>query len=261
MDTVLLYSIESFPPMRESITRINKLFMHEEIDTKAFIAIIESDPILYTDILHFSNAPHHGFRHAISTIAQAISLFGAHSVRGMALSAALKAHPYTDVSPYGITMQEWFGVMEKQQRFLDLWLGKTHRSLLQSVGGLTFILEIGRLVAAYALMFTDNPYTFTKRKPHELILEERNIIGRSGDELASKLFELWFFNDAFVDALRHSLTPAYGFEPKTCAALECARLLFTLYGIEPFETVEPVLRQFSLPAESAQAAYDILLKE
>ena len=55
MDTVLLYSIESFPPLRESIAKINELCSKEDIDRKALAQVIEADPILYTNILPFSN--------------------------------------------------------------------------------------------------------------------------------------------------------------------------------------------------------------
>lgn len=68
MDELLLYSIESFPPLRESIDKLNKLYNAEEIDTKAIVHVIESDPILYTDILHYANSPHYGFRQPISHI-------------------------------------------------------------------------------------------------------------------------------------------------------------------------------------------------
>jgi HD-like signal output (HDOD) protein len=51
MDSILLYSIESFPPLRESINKINALCTRGEIDLKALARVIESDPILYTDIL------------------------------------------------------------------------------------------------------------------------------------------------------------------------------------------------------------------
>jgi HD-like signal output (HDOD) protein len=261
MDTVLLYSIESFPPLRESIAKINELCSKEEIDRKALSQVIEADPILYTNILHFSNAPQHGFKHQIITIAQALSLFGIHTIRGMALTAALKAHPFTDVSPYRISIDEWFKVMKKQQRFLELWLSVDHKPMLQSLGGLTFILEIGRLVASYVLMFTDNPYTFTKTNTHELLLEEKNIIGEHGDELAAKLFELWYFDNTLIDSLRHSLSPDYGVNPQVCAALGCARRLFTLYGIEPFESIEIFLNASGFNPIHAKSAYDTLMKE
>lgn len=261
MDNNSLYSIESFPPLPESVNKLNELCTVDEIDLKAVIRVIESDPMLYTDILRFSNVPYHGFRYPITSISQAIALFGIAAVRGMALTAALRAHPFTDVSPYGIAVHEWFRVMEQQQRFLDIWLGKKHRAMLQSLGGLTFILEIGRLVTSYALMFTQKEYSFNENEPEKLSIEEKNIVGHSGDELAAKLFEFWNFEKLFVNSLCYSLNPDEGLEPKTCAALMCTRALFTLKGVAPFEEVESILEKFDFSVADARIAYEILLSD
>lgn len=260
MNKTLLKSIESFPPLRESINQINIICNNDDIDFKALTRVIEADPILYTDILRYSNAPHHGFSHSIISINQVISLFGICTIRGMALTAALKAHPFSDLTVYGTTVDKWFKVMELQQRFLDLWLMKTHRSILKSLGGLTFILEIGRLVASYALMFRKSSYCFSECDPHKLSLEEKNVIGLSGDELAAELFKLWYFDDLLVDSLRYSLRPEQGLNPEICAVLECARTLFTLNGIEPFEHIETTLMHYNLSISDARLAYDTLLK-
>jgi HD-like signal output (HDOD) protein len=261
MDNTLLHSIESFPPLPESINKINELCRFEDVDLKAFTRVIESDPLLYTDILRYSNVPHYGFSNPITSISQAIALFGISAIRGMALTAVLKANPSTNVTPYGITIDQWFSVMEKQQRFLDLWLSKKNRAILQSLGGLTFILEIGRLVASYALTFTNNSYRFNENEPDRLSLEEKNVIGASGDELAAKLFELWHFDKFFVNSLGYSLNPEDGLEPKICAAIKCARTLFTLNEIKDFEEIETILEKFDFESNDAKIAYEILLSQ
>lgn len=259
MGSTLLYTIESFPPLPESINRLNELCTVDEIDLKAVISVIESDPMLYTDILRFSNVPYHGFRYPITSISQSIALFGIAAVRGMALTAALRAHPFTDVSPYGLAVNEWFRAMEQQQRFLDIWLGKKHRAMLQSLGGLTFILEIGRLVASYLLMLTEQSHSFSEKEPEKLSHEEREILGYSGDELAAKLFEFWNFEKLFVNSLLYSLTPEDGLEPKLCAALKCARTLFPLNGTVAFEEIEAILETFEFSVTDARIAYEVLL--
>lgn len=261
MDKNLLFSIESFPPLPESVKKINEICQVDEIDLKSVIKVIESDPILYTDILRFSNVAHHGFRHPITSISQAIALFGIAAVRGMSLTAALKSHPHTDVSPYGVTIHDWFGVMERQQRFLDLWLGKRNRALIQSLGGLTFILEIGRLVASYALMLADKSYSFQEHEAEKLSLEEKNILGNSGDELAAKLFEFWNFDPLFINSLEFSISPEEGLESKTCAALKCARTLFTLKETQPFSVVESLLSQYGFDVNDAKTAYEMMMEE
>ncbi|MDD2950679.1 MAG: HDOD domain-containing protein [Sulfuricurvum sp.] len=259
VDNNILYSIESFPPLPESINKINSLCSVEDIDLKAIIQVIESDPILYTDILRFSNVPYHGFRYPITSISQAIALFGIAAIRGMSLTAALKAHPYTDLSPYGMSIHEWFSVMEKQQRFLDLWLVKKHRSILQSLGGLTFILEIGRLVASYALMLNNISHVFLENESDKLLLEEKKLFGKSGDELASKLFDFWNFDEMFTNSLYYSFNPEDAMDSRACAALKCARTLFTLKDVKPFEEIESILEKYDFKINDARVAYEILL--
>lgn len=253
-----LYTIESFPPLPESIQKMNELCQGDEVDLGVFTQVIESDPLLYADILRYSNAPHHGFRHPILSVSHAIALFGVSAIRGMALTAALKAHPFADVSAYGISVAEWFKTMERQQRFLDLWLGKKYRPLLQSLGGLTFILEIGRLVASYALVFGEKVHRFEVFDPQMLRAEESEVLGASGDELAARLFEIWNFDRFFIDSLEHSLVPDSGKDPVACAALLCARKLFGLRGEIPFEFIEPVLQAYGLGREEAYTAYQIV---
>lgn len=260
MDNTSLFSIESFPPLPESIQKLNELCQVDDINLKSVIKVIESDPILYTDILRYSNVPFHGFRYPITTISQAISLFGISAIRGMALTAALKSSSYNDISMYGISLNEWFLVMEQQQKFLDLWLFKKHRSLLHSLGGLSFILEIGRLVASYALMLMEKSHSFSTHEPIQLSQEEQAVIGRSGDELASELFNFWNFEELFSNSLRYSLTPDSAIDTKACAALSSARRLYTLKGKEEFDVIIPMLLEYGFNVDDARTAYEMIEK-
>ena len=92
----LLYSIESFPPLPESINKLNELCMADEIDLKAVIRVIESDQMLYTDILRFSNVPYHGFRYPITSISQAIALFGIGTYSGVKSPSFYRCSPVWD---------------------------------------------------------------------------------------------------------------------------------------------------------------------
>lgn len=255
MDT-LLQTIESFPPLPESIQQINEICNSDDVDFKAIAKIIESDPILYTDILRYSNVPYHGLNRSVTSISQAISLFGISGIRGMALTAALKAHPHNDLSMYGIGLYEWFHTMEKQQQFLEIWLMKKHRPLLHAMGGLTFILEIGRLVASYALMLTQKAHRFSEGNPMDLGDEEKHVIGYSGDVLASKLFRHWNFDVLFCDTLHNSLSPHMGLDSKSCAALQCARSLYTVKTDEEFENIIPILEEYHFDVDDAMYAYN-----
>lgn len=253
----LFHSIESFPPLPESIQKLNQVCSHQDVDFKVVAKIIESDPILYTDILRYSNAPYHGLHRPVTSIMQAIALFGISGIRGMSLTAVLKAHPYNDLSMYAISIHEWFKTMEKQQRFLDLWLLKQHRALLHAMGGLTFILEIGRLVVSYALMISQKNHFFNESMPIRLGDEEKEIIGYSGDVLAAKLFQHWNFDPFFCNTLYHSLIPQEGMDPESCAALQCARTLYTIRGDNEFNDVVSLLEDYRFKVDEAKSAYEM----
>lgn len=261
MSNTILATIESFPPLNESIQKINELCRVEEIDLKAFIGVIEADPLLYTSILKYVNVPEYGFRYPITSISQAIALFGISAIRGMSLRAALKAHPFSDVSVYGITVNEWFEVMERQQRFLDLWLRKKHRDFLQALGGLTFVLEIGRLLVSYFLDSMKKMYRFCNFDPSELMKEEIEIIGHSGDELASQLFAYWYFDPLFITGMQYAMMPDECSDPQICAALKCARTVFALDETKPFEIIEPILKEYGFDLEDARIAYEIVANQ
>lgn len=261
MNSSILSTIESFPPLSESIQKINELCRSEEIDLKAFVGVIEGDPLLYTSILKYANVPEYGFRYPITSISQAIALFGVAAIRGMSLTAALKAHPFSDVSVYGLSVNEWFEVMERQQKFLDLWLRKKHRDFLHAFGGLTFILEIGRLLVSYFMDSMEKVHQFCNFDPLELMKEEVEIVGHSGDELASKLFAHWYFDPFFITGMQYAMMPDECSDAQMCAALKCARTVFTLDETKPFETIEPLLQEYGFDIEDAKVAYEIVVSK
>jgi len=256
MDLMLLYSIESFPPLPNSINELSRLCSEDEPDLPAILSLVKNDPIIHTNLLHFANAPFHGLRNPIKDISQAFSLFGIQTMKGVALCSAIKELPFIDLSAYNITIEQWFSTMHKQQLFVSHWIKCTDQTLFEQLGAIIHILEIGRLIGSYALMFTENPYHFTKIDPMKLLLEEINILGESTDTLAARLFELWNFDSSIINHLRYSLNPAQSDTPSITAMLTCARLLYTLYGTAPLDNAIPILTQFNLDLSLCKNAYD-----
>jgi hypothetical protein len=79
--------------------------------------------------------------------------------------------------------------------------------------------------------------------------------------LAGKLFEYWNFDEIFTNSLFYSFNPDLGIDPRACAVLKCARSLFTLKEIKPFEEIEFILNKYDFNVNEARVAYEILLSE
>jgi len=99
----LIKYIEELPPLPESVQKIQALYAQGNPDIKKLVALIESDPVLTTDILAKVNAPLFSFSKQIISIMQAVTLLGAASIRGFVLSSAMNQNFKIDMSPYNIS--------------------------------------------------------------------------------------------------------------------------------------------------------------
>ena len=256
MDNLLVQTLDSFPPLRESVQRLNAFFLQPEIDRKAFAEVIESDPMLYSDVLHYVNAPYYGFRSQIKSIQQAIALVGVMMVRGFAMKSTLKSYADNDLSPYGIELHQWLQTMQRQQQFLYHWLMAEDATAFSKLGGVMFMLEMGRLVVSYVLTFANLTHLFTAQTPRELLREEREVLGEDGDTLAAQLFKQWDFEPEFVDLIGHSLDAENALHPRLAAMLEITRTLISIHGIRPLETVQYLVVEHGFTFANVENAYE-----
>lgn len=256
---ILVYTLDSFPPLKESVQRLNAFFLEPEIDRNAFAEVIESDPMLYSDVLHYVNAPYYGFRSQIKSIRQAISLVGVMMVRGFAMKSTLKTYTENDMSPYGITLGQWLQTMQRQQHFLYRWLMAEDSTILARLGGVMFMLEMGRLAVSYVLSYTDTSHTLSSPTPYELLNEERELIGEHGDELAAQLFEKWNFEPEFIDLFRHSLDSGNAQNRRLAAVLEITRRLISIRGVHPLEEVQYLIVEHGFTYTNVESAYNEVL--
>jgi len=257
MHDAVLESLDSFPPLRESIERLNILCEAPEIDILAFAETIEADPMLYSDILRAVNAPAYGFRAEITSIRHALTLFGPSKIHGLALQSSLTQYADTDLRAYGITLQTWLLTMRLQQAFLFhiLRSGGDPGAFIK-LSGVMFILEIGKLAANYVLKQQGSPYRFRETDPYLLLEEERAVMGLSGDELAVQIFRNWHFESEFIELFRSSLhaerNPRH---PHVTALLQLTRSLITVYGVRPLDEVDGIIARFGLNRADIAAAY------
>ena len=258
----LIESLESFPPMRESIERLNTLCEESDVDILAFAQTIEGDPMLYSDILRAVNAPFYGFHSEITSIRHALTLFGVSKIHGIALQTSLTQYADKDLDAYGITLQQWLETMRRQQEFLfHILKNDDDPSSFVKLSGVMFVLEMGKLAANYVLKQNGLSHRFKGKDPYALLDEERSLIGLSGDELAVRIFEHWHFEPEFLDLFSHSLhAETAHVHRKLAALLQVTRTLITIYGLQPLDTVAPLIDTYGLNREGVQSAYEHILK-
>ena len=76
MNDAILKQIKQLPPLPETAVKIEAVYQNPNSTFEDMVKILEKDPLLTADILKSANSPLYGFSREITSIAQAVSLFG-----------------------------------------------------------------------------------------------------------------------------------------------------------------------------------------
>lgn len=206
----MLEEIKSLPPLPISIVRIQEICMNNETDIDELTRVIEHDPMLSANILKSVNSPLYGMSKEISSIHQAIMLFGISMIRGFAAASAIKKSITVDLSSYSVTIDELTKISELQMSLAKEWYRNVDKNKLPLLQSCAFLMELGKLVASLNIMGSGNLALFMSDMAENKNIEEieQKYLGSSSYDIAAIMFEHWNFEPALVDALRGITDPS-----------------------------------------------------
>ena len=196
--------IESLPPLPESIQKMQALFAKGDIDITALVKIIESDPILTANLLAEANSPLYSFSKQIVSVSQAVTLFGATTIRGLLLQTAMKQSFKLNLEPYGLREQQFSEVSSLQSTLMFQWYMGIDMQKAQILTPLAFLLEMGKVVIANEIANSEYATLFRDELLESGAVDalERFYAEVSTAEVDAMLFEHWHFDEQFVAIMR-----------------------------------------------------------
>lgn len=205
----MLDEIKNLPPLPISIVRIQEICMSNDTDIDELSRVVKHDPMLSANILKSVNSPLYGMSKEISSIHQAIMLFGISMIRGFAAASAIKKSITIDLSSYSVTIDDLTKISELQMTLAKEWYRNVDKSMLPLLQSSAFLMELGKLVASLKIIRSGNLAPFINDIAEDSIEEtERKYLGSSSYEIAAMMFEHWNFEPALVDALREISNPS-----------------------------------------------------
>lgn len=168
--------------------------------------------MLTANILHSANSPLYGFSKEVTTIARAISLFGMATVRGFALSSAIKKSFNITLEPYSITANDFLNISIMQNALMYNWYSKIKPKDLEILSPASFMVEVGKIVLAHEISENDMTALFKERlkavtHPSDLALIETEMLETTTEEITAKIFEQWNLESELVGAILYSNNP------------------------------------------------------
>jgi HD-like signal output (HDOD) protein len=212
MNDNILKKIKAFPPLDDTIVRIQQICADRNSSLKSLVDVVESDPMLTANILKAANSPLYGFSREIKNISHAISLFGMATIRGFALSSAIKQNFKIDMSPYGLSNEQFLSITATQSAIMFNWYGRVDRQKLDILVPAAFLMEIGKIVIANELKENHKADEFKTalqniNSPQELSALEKKFVGFCNEDITAKIFEQWNLENELVEAIKNSNTP------------------------------------------------------
>lgn len=209
MDDSILKKIKALPPLDDTIMKIQRICVDKNSSLADLVKVVEGDPMLTANILKSSNSPLYGFSREIKNISHAISLFGMATVRGFALSSAIKQNIKINLSPYNITNNAFLEISTLQSTFMFKWYSKVNRSMLDILQPASFMMEVGKIVIANELIDLKKDTLFKEallgiHSPIELSSLEKELVGFSNEEITAKIFEQWNLEGELVESIKFS---------------------------------------------------------
>ena len=212
MNESILKKIKTLPPLDDTVIQIQRIHADENSSINDLTKVVEKDPMLTANILRSANSPLYGFSQEITTIARAISLFGMATIRGFALSSAIRKSFSINLEPYSITGQDFLNISIMQNTLMYHWYSKINPKKLEVLSPASFMLEVGKIVLAHELVENNQDIEFKEKIKKitgsvDLALLETEIFDMTNEEVTAKIFEQWNLETELINSILYSNNP------------------------------------------------------
>ena len=263
MNSKIIKQIKTLPPLPKSILEIQKITNDPNSSISDLAKIIKKDPMLTANLLKVANSPLYGFKSRIKNIDNAISLFGMLTIKGFAISFAIRNSLKFDLSPYGVGEKEFYETSYKRNIIALQWF-KKDKSTLDIMATNSFLIDLGAVVISLVLdnegkneIFKQNLLNGENRE--EL---EREFVGTTTTEITAEMFRHWNFSIDLIESMKNVENPKGKYQ-KESAALLTLKILIDL--LKPNELQEEkafeVAKRYSLNISLLKEAIKKLEKE
>jgi len=195
----IIARVESLPPLPESVVKIENLFTQEDPNIDDIVRIIERDPSLTVDVLAKVNAPFYGLSKTITSIMQAVTLFGSSQIRSIVLSSSMQRSFDVDLSPYGISTAEFSEICSLQSELAFQWCMQIDTNLARQLTPIAFLMETGKIFIAKDVIEKEKADDFLEDiSSYENIDDVENIYTMmSSAQISSMIFKHLNLSDDF----------------------------------------------------------------
>lgn len=261
MNDAILKQIKQLPPLPDTALRIEVVYQNPNSTFEDMVKILEKDPLLTADILKSANSPLYGFSREITSIAQAVSLFGMGTIRGFALASIISKSFDLDLSPYSISPNQYSRHSENQNALVTSWYVRKNPKILGILSPAAFLVDIGKVLISRYLIDENLVQEFKEliAKDGNIQAAEEQCVDTNTATVSAAIFDHWRFEEALIETIRQSNDPLSSNESirQAVCSLQVIRTAIKLDGSisnESIAAAKALVEQYALDMESFEKA-------
>jgi HD-like signal output (HDOD) protein len=208
----IIKKIRSLPPLPESIQKVKEICDDPDGTIRDLIPVVKQDPMFIADILKAANSPLYGFTRQITSIEQAVSLFGMGIIQGFAVSYTMRKSFPMDLSIYGISSTHFLDTSTMQNALTNSW-GKSQVTLHNAeMATLSLLMELGKLVAVIVLKEANRAELFNEKIKkaktfNDITAIEKEFLSIPSEWIVALMFKHWKYNEKMIEIMHNILEP------------------------------------------------------
>ena len=202
----MIKNIDDMPPLSDIARVMQSLYASgvENVDVKKLTRMIESDVMLTANVLKMINSPYYGFKNKISSVSQAISLFGIQKIYALVINFAMSKQLKANTAIYGFNNAQFNEMCILQSSLMMQWYATVDIRSTHILAAIALIMESGKIIVSKELHASD--YLEEYRKGFLACTNiqefEKEFLDTTSYYLSSILFEHWNLEPIYVRVLK-----------------------------------------------------------
>lgn len=205
----MIQKIKSLPPLPKSVQQIQHLYASGDPDISKLVKLVESDPILTSDVLANANSPLYGFSQKIVSVNQAITLFGTSNIRSVVLATSTQKNFVLNFKPYGINSAQYSQMCDMKSALMFQWYMGVDISMSKTLIPLIFLSEMGKILISQDILRSVYTRDFMKavKETHDISKVEYHFTGTTTYAINALLYRHWNFDEIFIEIMEYLDNP------------------------------------------------------
>lgn len=250
MNDTIYTKIKALPPLSDTVVKIQAVCNDANSSMADLSQVVKNDPMLTANILRSANSPLYGFSREINDVSRAISLFGMATIKGFALSSAVRKSFNINLSPYNMGEEKFLIISSMQNALMLAWYKKVDNSMLDILSPASFLMEIGKIVLANELIEQGLGDKFKDaikniKSIEDLSKLEEEFFDTTNEAVTASIFEQWNLEKELVDVIFHSNNPmnAPVYIKDYCVAVQIVKSAVNIF----YQLEDEYMEKYTLP--------------